>query len=208
MFKLIIIFAFAFTLSLNLSAKEFQLELYDIKIPCSQCNAGKHNKGVHLSENPLSDKIKDKNLFLKGKTKNNVFEKFRPLLTFSNCLARNKALTDTGAIFGKTTRFFVKENEDKSLDVEITISEIYPEVNVEEHLFSPDEYKVKVISKNPSYKCRVSPNNALLIEDIREHDVINSVPFWGEIPFLGKLFQTKSKTRSKTQYLLKISPVE
>jgi len=44
-----------------------------------------------------------------------------------------------------------------------------------------------------------------LIQD-SEEDVINKVPFLGDIPGLGWLFKTKTKTRKKTNLLILLTP--
>ena len=45
-----------------------------------------------------------------------------------------------------------------------------------------------------------------LIQDTEESETVSKVPFLGDIPGLGWLFKTKTKTRKKTNLMILLTP--
>lgn len=212
-FALLLIFYFAFASS----AKEYFVSLSEVSLNSSLPRAQlplkfafslqKSRESFYFSQlkpNEMKDLKVEKVLF-GGKTKEGSFRSFEAFVwkgVSEEDAAIREAISAKDKNFGKTTKISVLGADKDAFKVKFTLSKKIPEIRTEGKWFSPDKYIVKTLEENGSAEVELKMGCAILIEIERVKSVVDSTPFWGDIPLIGLLFQSAAETRQIDSYLL------
>ena len=212
-FALLLIFYFAFASS----AKEYFVSLSEVSIDSSFPRAQlplkfafslqKSRESFYFSQlkpNEMKDLKVEKVLF-GGKTKAGSFRSFEAFVwkgvSEEDDVIR-EAISAKGEEFGKTTKISVLGADKDAFKVKFALSKKIPEIRAEGNWFSPEEYIANTLEESGSFEVELKRGCAILIEIERVKSVVNSTPFWGDIPLIGLLFQSAAETRQIDSYLL------
>lgn len=212
-FALLLIFNFAG----SSSAKEYVLSLSEVsrdsfapraqfpwKFAFSLQKSGESFYFSHLKPDEVKNLKVDKVLFA-GRTREGAFESFKAFV-WGGVSEEDAAIRETiqakGENFGDTTKVSVLGSDKDAFKVKFLLSKKIPEIRVEKNWFSPDEYLVNTLEESGSAEVELKRECAILIEVERIASVLDSTPFWGDIPLIGPLFQSAAETRQTARYLL------
>lgn len=212
-FALLLIFNFAG----SSSAKEYVLSLSEVsrdsfapraqfpwKFAFSLQKSGESFYFSHLKPDEVKNLKVEKVLF-GGKTREGVFESFDAFAwggVSDEDSAIREAIRAKGENFGDTTKISVLSADKEAFKVKFLLSKKIPEIRVEKNWFSPDEYLVNTLEESGSAELELERDCAILIEVENLSKVLDSTPFWGDIPLIGPLFQSAAETRQTARYLL------
>ena len=107
--------------------------------------------------------------------------------------------------YGEITEICVLGADKDTLKLKFSISRKIPEIFIDRSWFSKDRYIINILEESGSVETELKSNYAILIGVELVAEVVDSTPFWGDIPLLGQLFQSKSETRQIRWLLLKVS---
>ena len=213
-FALLLIFYFAFASS----AKEYFVSLSEVSLNSSFPRAQlplkfafslqKSRESFYFSQlkpNEMKDLKVEKVLF-GGKTKEGIFRSFEAFVwngVSEDDDAIREAISAKGEEFGKTTKISVLGADKDAFKVKFALSKKSPEIRAEGNWFSPEEYIANTLEESGSAEIELERGCcAILIEIERVKSVVDSTPFWGDIPLIGLLFQSAAETRQIDSYLL------
>lgn len=212
-FALLLIFHFAFASS----AKEYFVSLSEVSLNSSLPRAQlplkfafslqKSRESFYFSQlKPDEAKnLKVEKVLFGGRTRGGDFESFKAFVwggVSEEDDAIREAIKAKGENFGKTTKISVLGADKDAFKVNFTLSKKIPEIRVEKNWFSPEEYIVKAFEEIGSAEVELKRGYAILIEEESLSKVLDSTPFWGDIPLIGLLFQSAAETRQTARYLL------
>lgn len=158
----------------------------------------------HLKPDDVK-KLKVEKVLFGGRTKEGAFESFKVFVwggVSEEDAAIREAIKAKDKNFGDTTKISVLSADKDAFKVKFLLSRKIPEVCVEKNWFSPDEYLVNTLEESGCAELELERDGAILIEVESLSKVLDSTPFWGDIPLIGRLFQSAEETRRTARYLL------
>ena len=153
-------------------------------------------------------KLKIGKVLFSGETKNGVFRNF-DAFAWDNISADNESIREAikakDESYGEITEISVLGTDKDTLKLKFSISRKIPEIFIDRSWFSKDKYIINILEESGSVETELKSDYAILIGVELVAEVVDSTPFWGDIPLLGQLFQSKSETRQIRWLLLKVS---
>lgn len=212
-FALFLIFNFA----LASSAKEYVVSLSEVSrdslAPRAQLSwrfafsLQKSRESFYASQLKPDEvkNLKVEKVLFAGRTREGAFESFKAFVwggVSEEDAAIREAIKAKGENFGDTTKISVLSADKEAFKVKFLLSRKIPEIRVEKNWFSPDECLVNTLEESGFAELELERGCAILIEVENLSKVLDSTPFWGDIPLIGPLFQSAAETRQTARYLL------
>ena len=116
---------------------------------------------------------------------------------YQNAIEADKQ--DVGQIY----EIKIERIDNDFVNLSLTLKEKSYYFEVEENLFSNDIAYIKYVDNVMfafTYKIKLNKDYLISLEEIRK--VRDSVPFWGDIPLLGRLFQAEGESRQIKDIIL------
>lgn len=210
-----IFFVLLFNFAAILTAKEYDMSLSEVPnystSPCKRAFSlqdGRENfYFVQIKPDEIK-KLKIGKVLFSGETKNGVFRNF-DAFAWDNISADNESIREAikakDESYGEITEICVLGADKDTLKLKFSISRKIPEIFIDRSWFSKDKYIINILEESGSVETELQSDYAILIGVELVAEVVDSTPFWGDIPLLGQLFQSKSETRQIRWLLLKVS---